>query len=136
MAEATGANCRRLEDQPYMNPQQKQYFKNKLLRWRSELCASLNLVVHPALIEEDKSADWIDSASLQTQVELNWANRERALRVIKEIDAALARIREGTYGFCIETGEEIGIKRLIALPIAQLSVAAQEKQELRRRHYR
>lgn len=136
MAKTAKSSFHGIEDEPYMGRHQRQYFQNKLLRWRKDLCVSLKLIEHPEQYEEDKFADWIDAASVHTQVELSWANRERSLQILKEIDAALERIREGSYGYCIETGEEIGIRRLIALPIAQFSVEAQQHREQRRKHDR
>lgn len=136
MAQTTGHCLQRIEQEPYMSRYQRQYFQNRLLHWRNELCLSLKLADYPVVADEDKRADWIDAASVQTQTELSWAERERSLQIVKEIDAALKRIRDESYGFCIETGEEIGIRRLIALPIARLSVEAQQQRELLARHYR
>lgn len=136
MAQTAGHCLHRIEDEPYMSRHQKQYFQSRLLCWRNELCLRLKLAYYPVAADEDKLADWIDAASVQTQAELSWAERERSLQIVKEIDAALGRIHEGSYGFCIETGEPIGIRRLIALPIAQLSVEAQQQRERRARHCR
>lgn len=118
---------------PYMNPCQLQYFQSRLLEWRKRLSASLDSVdktIHSAL---ETSPDWVDTASAQTQAELIRVNQRRAVAMIREVDAALERIQDGNYGFCIETGDEIGIKRLNALPTAQFSVMIQEEQEQRRK---
>ena len=133
----TAGNCLlKIEDEPYMSHQQQKYFHAKLLNWRREICASLKQTGLPEQSEAGRFADWIDEASIQSQAELSWAARERALRIIKEIDAALQRIENGIYGFCVETGEEIGIRRLIAMPIARFSVDAQQQHELRLKLYR
>ena len=122
-----------IADGPYMNPCHLRYFQYRLLEWRNRLNASLVSVdktIHSAL---ETSPDWIDTASAQTQAELTRVNGQRAVAMIREIDAALQRLQEGNYGFCIETGDEIGLKRLKAMPTAQFSVLIQEEKEHRRR---
>ena len=84
----------------------------------------------------ENAADWVDTASQQTQAELSRVNCEHSLHIMQEIDDALKRIKLGTYGFCIETGEEIGIRRLVAMPIAKYTIEAQEAQEANRRKFR
>lgn len=118
---------------PYMNSRQLQYFQDKLLGWRKRLHASLNSVEQTVHSATENSPDWIDTASAQSQAELVQLNRQRAVAILREIDAALKRIQDGSYGFCIETGDEIGIKRLLAMPTAQFSVVVQEEKEQRRR---
>ncbi len=121
-----------LTDECYMTTRQLQYFRDKLLRWRSELCRQ-----KPCL-DADRDdpglqPDWIDSASLSTSWHLMQARRDRTVDTLRQIDAALARIAAGTYGFCEESGEEIGLERLLAMPTARLSVEAQSDLERRRR---
>jgi DnaK suppressor protein len=118
---------------PYMSSRQLQYFQDKLLGWRKRLHATLNSVEEKVLSAAETSPDWIDTASAQTQAELMRVSQQRAVTMIREIDAALERIQDGSYGFCIETGDEIGIKRLLAIPTAQFSVVVQEEKEQRRR---
>ena len=84
----------------------------------------------------ENAADWVDTASQQTQAELSRVNCEHSLHIMQEIDDALKRIKLGTYGFCIETGEEIGIRRLVAMPIAKYTIEAQEAQEANRSKFR
>ena len=118
------------DKEKYMCEKHKNYFKKRLLDWRNEIVELnskslyLNEVDH-----EISSPDIVDQASSQTEksVELRASNRRRKL--INKIDRALKKIKDGTYGFCEETGEEIGLKRLIARPIATLSIEAQERHE-------
>lgn len=123
-----------LEDEPYMSRNQLRYFKTKLINWRAELFRGL-INVDNQEADTEKVADWIDVASQQTQAEVTRANHQHSQRLIREIDDALQRISSGTYGFCILTGEKIGIKRLSALPIAKYSIVAQEQLEQRQRIY-
>jgi DnaK suppressor protein len=122
-----------IANEPYMSSRQLQYFQDKLLGWRKRLHATLNSVEEKVLSAAETSPDWIDTASAQTQAELMRVSQQRAVTMIREIDAALERIQDGSYGFCIETGDEIGIKRLLAIPTAQFSVVVQEEKEQRRR---
>tara|TARA_Y100000590_G_scaffold278398_1_gene312515 strand:+ start:403 stop:810 length:408 start_codon:yes stop_codon:yes gene_type:complete len=118
------------EKEKYMSEKQKAYFKKRLMDWRSEIIESntksmyLNDVDH-----EISSPDIVDQASSQTEktVEMRTINRQRKL--LSKIDKAIKRIQDNTYGYCEETGEPIGVKRLIARPIATLSIEAQEKHE-------
>ena len=118
------------EKEKYMCSKQKSYFKKRLMDWRSEIIESntkslyLNEANH-----EISSPDIVDQASSQTEktVEMRTLNRQRKL--ISKIDKAIKKIKDDTYGYCEETGEPIGIKRLIARPIATLTIEAQEKHE-------
>jgi DnaK suppressor protein len=118
------------EKEKYMSEKQKAFFKKKLMDWRSEIIESntksmyLNEVDH-----EISSPDVVDQASSQTEktVEMRTINRQRKL--LSKIDKAIKRIQDNTYGYCEDTGEPIGVKRLIARPIATLSIEAQEKHE-------
>ena len=118
------------EKEKYMCSKQKSYFKKRLMDWRNEIIESntkslyLNEVDH-----EISSPDIVDQASSQTEktVEMRTLNRQRKL--ISKIDKAIKKIKDNTYGYCEETGEPIGIKRLIARPIATLTIEAQEKHE-------
>jgi DnaK suppressor protein len=121
------------DQQPYMSHQQLSYFRNKLLHWRHELSGNLERAVRTTSSDVETAADWVDTASQQTQAELSRVNCEHSIQIIRDIDDALNRIKHGTYGFCIATGEEIGIRRLIALPTAKYSIEAQQERESRRR---
>ena len=118
------------EKEKYMSAKQKTYFKKRLLDWKNEIIEinSKNLYFKE-VDHEISSPDVVDQASSQTEktVEMRTLNRQRKL--ISKIDKAIKRIQDNTYGYCEETGEPIGIKRLIARPIATLSIEAQEKHE-------
>ena len=118
------------EKEKYMSAKQKMYFKTRLIEWKNEIIESNNKSLY--LNEPDQeisSPDIVDQASSQTEktVEMRTLNRQRKL--LAKIDQAIKKIKNDTYGYCDETGEPIGIKRLIARPIATLSIEAQEKHE-------
>jgi DnaK suppressor protein len=116
-------------DEDYMSPQQLEYFRKKLLDWRAELLQeSENTISH--LKEENwQEPDINDRASLETDAALELRTRDRYRKLVNKIDSALSRVADGTYGYCADTGEEIGLFRLEARPIATLTVEAQEKHE-------
>ncbi len=114
----------------YMCSKHKKYFTNELLRWKKEIIKSKNLGnILNSSDDNVSSADVVDQASSYTDksVEMRALNRSRKL--VEKIDSALRRIKDGTYGYCEETSEPIGLKRLMARPIATLSIEAQEKHE-------
>mgnify|MGYP001253264886 CR=1 FL=1 len=114
----------------YMCAKHKKYFIEKLINWRKEIIKSNNeSIILSNLDDNSSSADIVDQASSQTEksVELRASNRRRKL--VNKIDHALKKLKDGTYGFCEETGEPIGLKRLMARPVATLSIEAQEKHE-------
>ena len=118
------------EKEKYMNSKQKMYFRKKLTEWKNDIAKSNNKTLYLNEVDHEiSSADIIDQASSQTEknVEMRTVNRQRKL--IAKIDQAIKRIDNNTYGYCEETGEPIGIKRLLARPIATLSIEAQEKHE-------
>tara|TARA_Y100001970_G_scaffold161909_1_gene197953 strand:+ start:627 stop:1043 length:417 start_codon:yes stop_codon:yes gene_type:complete len=117
-------------NEKYMCEKHKAYFKKKLLEWRSDIIKTNNETLYNGSIDDNSvSADIVDQASSYTDKNVEMKAINRQIKLISKIDAALKKIKEGTYGFCEETGEPIGIKRLIARPIATLSIAAQEKHE-------
>ena len=114
----------------YMCAKHKKYFIEKLISWRKEIIKSNNeSIILSNLDDNSSSADIVDQASSQTEksVELRASNRRRKL--VNKIDHALKKLKDGTYGYCEDTGEPIGLKRLIARPIATLSIDAQERHE-------
>jgi DnaK suppressor protein len=122
-------------DEEFMNPLQLEYFRQKLLRWRGDLLRELQ--GSAAAIDEGRTeGDQADQASAETDREFEVINRERARQLIGRIDQALARIENGSYGYCEETDEPISLKRLEAQPIATLSIEAQERQERARQQMR
>ena len=118
------------EKEKYMNTKQKAYFKTKLTEWKNEIIESNNKSLYLNEIDHEiSSPDIVDQASSQTEktVEMRTLNRQRKLLI--KIEQAIKKIKDDTYGYCEETGEPIGIKRLIARPIATLSIESQEKHE-------
>ena len=118
------------EKEKYMSTKQKEYFKTRLIEWKNEIIESNNKSLYLKEVDHEiSSPDIIDQAASQTEktVEMRTLNRQRKL--LTKIDQAIKKIKNNTYGYCEETGEPIGIKRLIARPIATLSIEAQEKHE-------
>ena len=114
----------------YMCKKHITYFKKKLIEWKNELIKSNSQALYSSnLVDNISSPDIVDQASSYTEKSLEMRTINRQIKLISKIDSALKRIKNGTYGFCEETGEPIGLKRLIARPIATLSIAAQEKHE-------
>ena len=108
----------------------KAYFKKKLSEWKTEIIRSNNEALYNGSMDDNSvSADIVDQASSYTDKTVEMKAINRQIKLIAKIDQALKRIKDGTYGYCAETGEPIGIKRLIARPVAELCIAAQEKQE-------
>lgn len=124
------------EDEPFMNDLQRVYFRQKLLSWKDEIVRQTRKTLAGLHAESTQHADLADRATSETDRALELRARDRQRKLIAKIDAALARIEDGTYGYCEETGEPIGLKRLDARPIATLSVEAQERHERRERVYR
>ncbi|MFZ2007858.1 MAG: RNA polymerase-binding protein DksA [Stellaceae bacterium] len=124
------------EDEEFMNPLQTEYFRQKLLRWRSELLADSAETLRSLQEESLLKPDLTDRASLETERSIELRTRDRERKLISKIDSALARLDSGTYGYCEETDEPIGIRRLEARPIATLSIEAQERHERMERTHR
>ena len=124
------------ENEPFMSERQKIYFRNKLVAWKEEIVRQNRETLQ--ILHEDSAqhADLADRATSETDRALELRARDRQRKLIAKIDAALARIEEGSYGFCDETGEPIGLKRLDARPIATLSLEAQERHERREKVFR
>ena len=120
----------------FMNPIQTEYFRQKLLRWRADLLKEANGTLASLSEGGIREADITDRASVETDRALELRTRDRARKLIAKIDQALGRIESGSYGFCEDTGEPIGLKRLEARPIATLSIEAQERHERMERVYR
>ncbi len=127
---------RPLKSEPFMNERQVEYFRRKLLAWRSELLVESNQTLAHLQEETGQEPDIADRASIETDRALELRTRDRERKLISKIDAALRRIEDGSYGYCEETGEPISLKRLEARPIATLSIDAQERHERREKVYR
>lgn len=130
------ANYRPSEDEPFMNPKMKEYFRRRLLAWRDEILRESNQTLQHLQEDTVQEADLADRASTETDRSLELRTRDRQRKLIAKIDAAMKRIETDNYGYCEETGEPISIKRLEARPIATLSIEAQERHERRERSYR
>ncbi|NIZ01389.1 RNA polymerase-binding protein DksA [Thalassospira lucentensis] len=117
------------EDEEFMNPRQREYFRQKLLTWRAELLHESSETLANLQDGGLQEADLSDRASAETDRSLELRTRDRARKLISKIDAALRRIEDGSYGYCEETDEPISLKRLEARPIATLSIEAQERHE-------
>ena len=112
------------------------FFKSKLLEWKADLKKTSNeALFNSSLDDNSTSADIVDQASSYTEKNVEMRAINRQIKLISKIDSALGKIKDGTYGFCEETGEPIGIKRLIARLVATLSIAAQEKHEKEEKVY-
>lgn len=130
------AGYRPSDDEPFMNPLQLQYFRQRLLAWKEQLVKESNETLTHMQGEAVQEADVIDCASQEFDRALELRTRDRERKLISKIDEALRRIEDGTYGYCDETGEPIGVRRLEARPIATLSIEAQEMHEKKERVYR
>ena len=115
------------EDEEFMNPVMREYFRQKLLRWRAELLAESSETLSSLQEGGIQEPDIADRASAETDRALELRTRDRERKLISKIDAALERLQDGTYGYCEETGEPISVRRLDARPIATLSLEAQER---------
>ena len=114
----------------YMCEKHKKYFKKKLTEWRNEIVESKTKGLYLNEVDgEISSADVVDQASSQTEKTVGMRTLNRQIKLLSKIDKAIKKINNNTYGYCEETGEPIGLKRLIARPIATLSIEAQEKHE-------
>ena len=121
----------------YMNPIMLEYFRQKLIAWRSELIHESAETIHNTLQETElQQPDLADRASAETDHALELRTRDRERKLISKINAALEKIEDGSYGYCEETGEPISIARLEARPIATLSLEAQERHERKERTQR
>ena len=124
------------EKEKFMNPVMLEYFRQKLLRWRSELLVESNETIKEMQEDNLQKPDIADRASAETDHALELRTRDRERKLISKINGALEKIGEGTYGFCEETGEPISVARLEARPIASLSLEAQERHERKERTQR
>ena len=120
----------------FMDPLQLEYFRQKLWRWRNELLREADETLNSLGEGGISEADLTDRASIETDRALELRTRDRARKLISKIDQALERIENGTYGYCEESGEPIGLRRLEARPIATLSIEAQERHERMERIHR
>ena len=124
------------EGEEFMNARQRAYFRAKLNAWKNDILREARETLDHLAEESANHPDLADRASSETDRAIELRARDRQRKLISKIDAALQRLDEGTYGYCEETGEPIGLKRLDARPIATLSIEAQERHERREKVYR
>jgi DnaK suppressor protein len=124
------------ESESFMNDRQREYFRQKLLAWKEEILEESRETLEHLQDENQNHPDLVDRASSEADRAIELRARDRQRKLIAKIEAALQRIEDGSYGYCEETGEPIGLRRLDARPIATLSVEAQERHERRERVYR
>ena len=124
------------EDEPFMNPRQLDYFRRKLVAWKTSIQDESRGTIEHMQEGSRNLPDIADRASAETDRALALRHRGRQRKVVAKIEAALRRIEDGTYGYCEETGEPISLKRLDARPIATLSLEAQERHERKERVHR
>lgn len=124
------------EDEEFMNERQLEYFKQKLINWKEDILRESRETLTHLQAETENHPDIADRATSETDRALELRTRDRQRKLISKIDEALRRIEDGSYGYCEETGEPIGVARLDAVPIATLSLEAQERHERRERVHR
>ena len=130
------AGYRPSDDEPFMSERQLAYFKGKLMDWKDDILRESKGTVVNLKAETENHPDLVDRASSESDRALELRTRDRQRKLISKIDEALRRIEDGSYGYCEETGEPIGIKRLEARPIATLCLEAQERHERKERTIR
>ena len=123
------------ESEEYMNPKHQEYFRRKLLSWRRELLNESRETMNALKEENWNEADIADRATRETDAGVELRTRNRYLKLISKIDDALRRLELGEYGFCEETGDPIGLKRLEARPVATMTIEAQERHERLEKQY-
>ena len=120
----------------YMCEKHKSYFKKKLSDWKTEIVRTNNEALYNGSLDDNSaSADIIDQASSYTDKNVEMKAINRQIKLISEIDKALLRIKDNTYGYCLDTAEQIGLKRLMARPVAKYTITAQEKHEKNEKVY-
>jgi len=124
------------DKEPFMNERQREYFRKKLLDWKEDILKEAKETLQHLQDENQNHPDLADRASSETDRAIELRARDRQRKLIAKIDEALARLEDGTYGYCEETGEPIALKRLEARPIATLTIEAQERHERRERVYK
>jgi DnaK suppressor protein len=136
MARENGKAYRPSDKEPFMNERQRDYFRQRLFVWREEILKEARDTLQHLQDENQNHPDLADRASSETDRAIELRARDRQRKLIAKIDAALARLEDGTYGYCEETGEPISLRRLEARPIATLSIDAQERHERKEKVHR
>ncbi|MBX9911591.1 MAG: RNA polymerase-binding protein DksA [Beijerinckiaceae bacterium] len=130
------ADYKPTDDEPFMNERQREYFRGKLLAWKDEILKEAKGTLVALQSESENHPDIADRASSETDRAIELRARDRQRKLISKIESAIARIDEGSYGYCRDTGEPISLKRLEARPIATLSLEAQERHERNEKVFR
>ena len=136
MSDPIADDYRPSEDEPYMCARQAEYFRRKLLAWREDILRGSDQTLRQLKEEDTRVPDATDWASAEVQRNFQLRTRDRERKLLSKIESALRRIEDGTYGYCEETQEPIGLRRLEARPIATLSIEAQQRHERREKTYR
>jgi DnaK suppressor protein len=136
MGVALPVDYRPSDDEPFMNERQREYFRQRLLKWKDDILRESKETLQTLASDSVPHADLADRASSEAERANELRARDRQRKLISKIDSALRRIDEGTYGFCEDTGDPISLRRLEARPIATLSIEAQERHEKREKVYR
>ena len=136
MSDPIADDYRPSEDEPYRCARQAEYFRRKLLAWREDILRGSDQTLRQLKEEDTRVPDATDWASAEVQRNFQLRTRDRERKLLSKIDAALKRIEDGSYGYCEETQEPIGLRRLEARPIATLSIEAQQRHERREKTYR
>ncbi|MEO0436691.1 MAG: RNA polymerase-binding protein DksA [Pseudomonadota bacterium] len=123
------------KNEEYMSDAQLEHFRTILERWRDSLMAEVDRTIDHLRNDTDSFPDSNDRASLETELGLELKTRDRERKLVRKINSAIERISDGSYGYCEKTGEEIGLARLEARPIATMCLDAQERYESKERHY-
>jgi DnaK suppressor protein len=130
------SNYRPSEKEKFMGPKQQEFFRRQLLGWRDDIVRDAKDTIQNLQENDGQAPDIADRATTESERSIELRTRDRQRKLVAKIDSALERIEDGSYGFCDDTGEPIGLKRLVARPIATLSIEAQERHERRERVYR
>ena len=135
-AKKNGKSYKPNDKEPFMGKRQQTYFRKKLLSWKEDIVRENRETLQHLQTENNPLPDVADRATTETNRSLELRTRDRQRKLVSKIDEALKRLEEGSYGYCEETGEPIGLRRLDARPIATLSIEAQERHERREKVYR
>ncbi len=130
------SNYRPSEKEKFMSVKQMEFFRRRLLGWRDDIVRDAKDTIQNLQDDDGQAPDIADRATTESERSIELRTRDRQRKLVAKIDSALGRIEDGSYGFCDDTGEPIGLKRLEARPIATLSIEAQERHERRERVYR
>ena len=127
--------CKEVKGEEYMGKPMRAHFTKILNKWKQDLMQEVDRTVDHMKDEAANFPDPNDRATQEEEFSLELRTRDRERKLIRKIDEALKRVEDGSYGYCLETGEEIGVKRLEARPVATLTIEAQERRERRERQY-